>query len=75
MGEMLPSPLKTVTRPPDTAPRRKGMPRVHSRVRPQGGRRARPWKKVSAVHPSLPMHVCPAGHGFNCDERGSYCLG
>ena len=30
------------------------------------------WKKVSAAHPNLPMHVSPAGHGFNCDERGSY---
>jgi len=30
------------------------------------------WKKVSAAHPNLPMHVYPAGHGFNCDERGSY---
>jgi len=39
MGEMLPSPLKTVTRPPDTAPRRKGMPRVLSRVE-EGVRRA-----------------------------------
>ena len=29
------------------------------------------WK-VSAAHPNLPMHVYPAGHGFNCDERGSY---
>jgi len=36
---MLPSPLKTVTRPPDTAPRRKGMPRVLSRVE-EGVRRA-----------------------------------
>jgi carboxymethylenebutenolidase len=22
--------------------------------------------------PQLPVHVYPAGHGFNCDERGSY---
>jgi len=30
------------------------------------------WKKVSSAHPDLPVHVYPAGHGFNCDERGSY---
>ena len=30
------------------------------------------WKKVSDAHPNVPMHVYPAGHGFNCDERGSY---
>lgn len=23
-------------------------------------------------HPDLPVHVYPAGHGFSCDERGSY---
>jgi carboxymethylenebutenolidase len=28
--------------------------------------------KVRQNHPSLPVHVYPAGHGFNCDERGSY---
>jgi carboxymethylenebutenolidase len=30
------------------------------------------WEKVRALHPKLPVHVYPAGHGFNCDERGSY---
>jgi len=30
------------------------------------------WKTVSTAHPDVPMHVYPAGHGFNCDERGSY---
>jgi carboxymethylenebutenolidase len=30
------------------------------------------WEKVRAHHPTLPLHVYPAGHGFNCDERGSY---
>ena len=24
------------------------------------------------AHPELPVHVYPAGHGFSCDERGSY---
>ncbi len=28
--------------------------------------------KVRTHHPALPIHVYPAGHGFNCDERGSY---
>jgi carboxymethylenebutenolidase len=30
------------------------------------------WDKVRAAHPKLPVHIYPAGHGFNCDERGSY---
>jgi carboxymethylenebutenolidase len=30
------------------------------------------WEKVRAHHPDVPVHVYPAGHGFNCDERGSY---
>jgi carboxymethylenebutenolidase len=30
------------------------------------------YEKVMALHPELPVHVYPAGHGFNCDERGSY---
>ena len=24
------------------------------------------------AHPEFPVHVYPAGHGFSCDERGSY---
>ena len=28
--------------------------------------------KISAAHPTLPMHIYPAGHGFSCDERGSF---
>ena len=24
------------------------------------------------AHPEIPVHVYPAGHGFSCDERGSY---
>jgi carboxymethylenebutenolidase len=29
--------------------------------------------KVRAAHPSgVEIHVYPSGHGFNCDERGSY---
>ena len=27
---------------------------------------------VRKAHPELDIHVYPAGHGFNCDERGSY---
>lgn len=27
---------------------------------------------VRAAHPEIETHVYPAGHGFNCDERGSY---
>ena len=27
---------------------------------------------VSARYPWVPVHVYPAGHGFNCDERGSF---
>jgi carboxymethylenebutenolidase len=30
------------------------------------------YKKVAAAHPNLPIHIYPAGHGFSCDERGSY---
>ncbi len=29
-------------------------------------------KKVAAAHPEIPIHIYPAGHGFSCDERGSY---
>jgi len=29
-------------------------------------------KRIAAVHPEVPMHIYPAGHGFNCDERASY---
>ena len=28
--------------------------------------------KVETSHPSLPSHIYKAGHGFNCDERGSW---
>ncbi|MEQ8817288.1 MAG: dienelactone hydrolase family protein [Thalassobaculum sp.] len=34
-----------------------------------------PMTEVDAVrqaHPELPVHVYPAGHGFNCDQRGSF---
>lgn len=27
---------------------------------------------VKSFHPEIPVHVYPAGHGFSCDERGSY---
>ena len=27
---------------------------------------------VRAEHPSLPLFTYPAGHGFSCDERGSF---
>jgi carboxymethylenebutenolidase len=30
------------------------------------------WETVRARHPGVPVHVYPAGHGFNCDERASY---
>ena len=30
------------------------------------------YEKVQRIHPNLPVHIYPAGHGFNCDERGSY---
>jgi carboxymethylenebutenolidase len=29
-------------------------------------------EKVRAAQPEIPIHVYAAGHGFNCDERGSY---
>ena len=28
--------------------------------------------RIRTAHPTVPMHIYPAGHGFNCDERGSY---
>jgi carboxymethylenebutenolidase len=28
--------------------------------------------KVRAAHPEITIHVYKAGHGFNCDERGSF---
>ncbi len=27
---------------------------------------------VRAKHPALPLFIYPAGHGFSCDERGSF---
>ncbi len=30
------------------------------------------WDRIRAVHPGVPMHIYPAGHGFNCEERASY---
>jgi carboxymethylenebutenolidase len=30
------------------------------------------YEKVMRLHPGVPVHIYPAGHGFNCDERGSY---
>lgn len=29
-------------------------------------------EKVRSAHPDVPIHIYPAGHGFNCDHRGSY---
>jgi len=29
-------------------------------------------EKVRAANPDIPIHIYPAGHGFNCDERASY---
>jgi carboxymethylenebutenolidase len=28
--------------------------------------------KVRAAHPEIPIHIYHAGHGFSCDERGSF---
>jgi carboxymethylenebutenolidase len=30
------------------------------------------YERVMKAHPEVPVHIYPAGHGFNCDERGSY---
>jgi carboxymethylenebutenolidase len=30
------------------------------------------YEKVMKAHSEVPVHIYPAGHGFNCDERGSY---
>jgi carboxymethylenebutenolidase len=29
-------------------------------------------KQIAAAHPGITAHYYPAGHGFNCDQRGSY---
>ncbi len=29
-------------------------------------------REVAAAHPDLPIHIYPAEHGFNCDQRESY---
>jgi carboxymethylenebutenolidase len=29
-------------------------------------------EKVEAAHPEVPVYIYPAGHGFSCDQRGSY---
>ncbi|MBL29104.1 MAG: carboxymethylenebutenolidase [Rhodospirillaceae bacterium] len=29
-------------------------------------------EQVRAAFPDIPIHVYPAGHGFNCDDRASY---
>ena len=29
-------------------------------------------KAMAAAHPNAASHFYPAGHGFNCDQRGSY---
>lgn len=29
-------------------------------------------KKLAAAHPHHTVHIYPAGHGFNCDQRGSH---
>jgi len=29
-------------------------------------------KKLAAAHPTVTVHLYPAPHGFNCDQRGSY---
>ena len=30
------------------------------------------WDTIREAQPTIPMHIYPAGHGFNCDARGSY---
>jgi carboxymethylenebutenolidase len=30
------------------------------------------WDRIREAQPTVPMHIYPAGHGFNCDARGSY---
>jgi carboxymethylenebutenolidase len=30
------------------------------------------WDRVRAARPDIPVHIYPAGHGFNCDARASY---
>jgi carboxymethylenebutenolidase len=27
---------------------------------------------LAAAHPGAQVHLYPAGHGFNCDQRGSF---
>ena len=29
-------------------------------------------RKLAAAHPEAKVHIYPANHGFNCDQRGSY---
>lgn len=29
-------------------------------------------EEIRGLHPEVPVHLYPAGHGFNCDQRGSY---
>ena len=29
-------------------------------------------REVEAAHPSIPIHIYDAGHGFSCDERASF---
>ncbi len=29
-------------------------------------------RQITAAHPTITAHYYPAGHGFNCDQRGSY---
>jgi carboxymethylenebutenolidase len=29
-------------------------------------------RELEALHPDVPVYLYPAGHGFHCDERGSY---
>ncbi|PYM66094.1 MAG: carboxymethylenebutenolidase [Candidatus Rokuibacteriota bacterium] len=30
------------------------------------------WETVRRLRPTVPVHIYPAGHGFNCDERAHY---
>ena len=30
------------------------------------------WDRIREAQPTIPMRIYPAGHGFNCEARGSY---
>jgi carboxymethylenebutenolidase len=30
------------------------------------------WARIRSEHPALELHTYPAGHGFNCEQRGDF---